>query len=271
MRFIFKIFYFKIFKILKKIEIKSNFKFDLKQEIIQGIIGGPDKAFILREEELEHFNKDEKKFIKMIHTNSGRFLTPDTDKYILYLRKENIEYIDHYPNIKNKLIKFKHRLLDRREVKNNKIKWFHLWWPRNELFFISGPKLVWAKRTEGKRFTYTEKPIYGTANMFFIKSERVSLKYLTALLNSELFYFYMDERLKHTGDLLQIDKNQFSKIPLYVPDKIQGFEKLVDDIIVAKKNNEDIRMLENQLDQLVYKLYDLDEDEIKIIEDSISI
>tara|TARA_Y100000389_G_C17462808_1_gene523104 strand:+ start:598 stop:4056 length:3459 start_codon:yes stop_codon:yes gene_type:complete len=260
--------------ILNKVNAKANFEFDPKQEITQGIIGGPDKAFIISKEELEHFNEDEKKFIKMLHTGTQNFFTPNSNKYLFYISKKNFDdkKIDNYPNIKNYFESNKDLLIaKKKKYKTPNKPYFYLHRERDESFFISGPKLVWAKRTEGKRFTYSKEPIYGTANMFFIKSERVSLKYLTALLNSELFYFYMGERLKHTGDLLQIDKNQFLKIPLYVPDKTKDFEKLVDNIVEAKKNNQDTCVFQNQLDQLVYKLYDLYEDEIKIIEDSISI
>jgi hypothetical protein len=47
-------------------------------------------------------------------------------------------------------------------------------------------------------------------------------------------------------------------------------ESLVDQILSIKKQNpdEDTSHLEKQIDQLVYKLYDLTEEEIKIIESS---
>ena len=81
-------------------------------------------------------------------------------------------------------------------------------------------------------------------------------------------YFFMNECLKHTGDLLQLDKNQFTKIPLFIPDTTIDFEILVDEIIVEKKDNLNSINLENKLDQLFYKLYDLTEEEIDIIENS---
>ena len=49
---------------------------------------------------------------------------------------------------------------------------------------------------------------------------------------------------------------------------IQEIEKLVDQIIGSKKQNKNnnIQDIEKQIDQLVYKLYDLTDEEIKIIE-----
>ena len=254
--------------ILEKIEKKKNFEFDSKKEIIQGIIGGPDKAFIVKKDELEKFNKKEKKYLKMLHTNTGRFYTTDSNKYILYLSKKNFEgkSIDDYPNIKKQLLKYKEQLNKRREVLKGSIQWFHLWWARDENFFKKGAKIIFASRTKGKNFTYTEKSFYGSRNLFFIKSDRVNLKYITALLNSQLFYFYMKERLKHTGDLLQIDKNQFMKIPLFVPKDTKSFENIVDKIIELKKQDKDTQYLEDKINKMVYELYGLSQDEIKIVE-----
>ena len=111
-------------------------------------------------------------------------------------------------------------------------------------------------------------PLYGTANLFFIKSERINLKYLAALLNSKLMYFYMHQRLKHTGDLLQIDKNQFIKIPLFAPnDKSQNLVcNIVTAIITAKQSGTNTSQLESEIDAMVYALYGLSDDEIRLIE-----
>ena len=46
------------------------------------------------------------------------------------------------------------------------------------------------------------------------------------------------------------------------------FIELVDQILEQKKQNKDSTDLENRIDQLVYKLYDLTEEEIKIVEGS---
>ena len=252
--------------ILNKIDNKENFKLDPKKEIIQGIIGGPDKAFMVSRDEIDKFNDNERKFIKTFHTKTERYYTQHSDKYILYLSKKNIQKIDSFPSIKNKLSSFRIKLLKRREVKSKSINWFHLWWPRDEKFFKPGPKIVWAARTEGKKFSYTEEQFYGSRNIFFINSNRISLKYLSALLNSKLFFFYMSERLKHTGDLLQLDKNQFLKIPIFVADEIEKLEKIVEDIICLKKKNQNTDLLEKEIDQLIYALYDLNDDEILIVE-----
>ena len=263
--------------ILQKIDDKKNFEFDEKKEIIQGIIGAPDKYFIVKNEELKKFSANEQEYLKMLHTNTGRYSTTDTDKYMFYISKNNFndKDINNFQNIKNHFEPYQEDLIKRKiSYKTPNKPYFYLHRERDEKFFKDGAKLVWAKRTEGKKFTYTERSMYGTANLFFIKSSRVNLKYITALLNSKLMYFYMEERLKHTGDLLQIDKNQFMKIPLFVPKDILEIENLIDKILeitsVANydpKNPTDQQMcLEEKIDQTIYKFYGLTDDEINIIE-----
>ncbi|WP_236583186.1 N-6 DNA methylase [Nitratiruptor sp. YY08-13] len=88
-------------EILKKIERRANFRFNPKKEIIQGIIGGPDEAFIVDTEMLERFTDDEKKYLRNFHTNTQRYYTPPSKKYIIYLSAKNFKgTIDNYPNIK---------------------------------------------------------------------------------------------------------------------------------------------------------------------------
>lgn len=253
--------------LLEKIDSFENFKFNEKKEITQGIIGGKDEYFTIKNDEIYDYLDSEISYLKNFHTTTERYYTPKSNESIFYLTKHNFNDIDAHPNLFNKLSVHQEYLKNRREVLKNSISWFHIWWARDKKFFESGDKIIWAKRTKGKSFTFTEMSFYGSANLFFIKSERISLKYITALLNSKLMYFYMQERLKHTGDLLQIDKNQFMKIPLFAPKEVTDFDRIVDKIIEYKKNSINTSKLEYLINKKIYRLYGLTEDEINIIEE----
>ena len=74
------------------------------------------------------------------------------------------------------------------------------------------------------------------------------------------------------GGAFTLKKATIDEFPIKIIDnemQIQYIE-LVDKIIYIKQHNSsaDTADLENQIDQLVYKLYDLTEEEIKIIENS---
>jgi type I restriction-modification system DNA methylase subunit len=257
--------------ILSKIRKKENFSIDKNREIIQGIIGSPDEAFKLKGIDISIFSEQEQAYIKPFHTSTLRYYTPQEDLYLLYLSDKNIRLTkDRFPTIYNKLLPYKESLENRREVINGKKSWYSLWWERDESFFLSGPKIVFAARTLGRNFTYTEDAFYASRNCFFIKCRRTNLKYLAALLNSKLMFYYMHNTLKHNGELLQLDKVQFLSIPLFVPpvENQRAIIEKVDSILATKHkySEADTSSLEQEIDQQVYALYNLTPEEIAIIE-----
>ncbi len=171
------------------------------------------------------------------------------------------------PNLFKKLEKYKANLINRREVKSGQIQYFHLQWSRDERFFIPGNKVVCATRTEVPAATYTEDNFYGSRALNFIKTNRISLKYLTAILNSKISYFWLKYKGKLTGDLLQIDKSQLISIPIKKINNTTPFEIIVDYIIflISLKKNETVdkyvpnhhitQQFEEIIDAMVFELY----------------
>jgi len=109
------------------------------------------------------------------------------------------------------------------------------------------------------------------------------LKYLLAVLNSKSGTFFF--RQFYTGGVLGEEGYKYKKvfleqlpIPLITPQNqpiVQQIENLVDRILsLTQDSNYDtdqqkqaqVKEIEKQIDQLVYKLYNLTEEEIKIIE-----
>ncbi len=101
-----------------------------------------------------------------------------------------------------------------------------------------------------------------------------SYEYLLAIANSKLLWWF----LKTTGDTLQGDARTFKTnylnpfpLPATVEPEIENkISDLVIKVMEQKKQNPsaDTTALENQIDQLVYQLYGLTEEEIKIIENN---
>ena len=143
-------------------------------------------------------------------------------------------------------------------------------WPRSKATFDACPKIVWAARTEGRNFMYTENEFYGSRNLFYLETNRINLKYLLGVLNSSLYKYYMDQKLKHLGALLQLDKGQIVKVPIFNPEGQcqKPIIALVDKILAAKAKDAqaDTSELESQIDTLVYDLYGLTKDEIALVE-----
>ena len=98
------------------------------------------------------------------------------------------------------------------------------------------------------------------------------MKCLTGLLNSKLIAFWLRNKGKMQGENYQIDKEPLMSIPLPIVNEAgqKPITIIVEKIISLKTANlsADTSALESEIDRLVYQLYGLTEEEIKIIEES---
>ncbi len=138
-------------------------------------------------------------------------------------------------------------------------------------------KIVYPETSQGAYFVYENSGIFLEKTAFMIVSDAYNLKLLTALLNSKLVTFYFKNFcggciLGKSG--YQYNKHALEKIPIpkittknqELADKIIA---LVDKILQAKAKDPkaNTQKLEKEIDALVYRLYNLTDEEIKIIED----
>ncbi len=118
-----------------------------------------------------------------------------------------------------------------------------------------------------KCFSYVKETIFFNDKCFMIIGD--SLKYLISFFNSTLFEFAFKTHFPPLGsEGIELRKVFFENIP--VPDiphsQQQPFISLVDKIISGKDRGEDTSVFERQIDRMVYDLYGLADEEIKIIE-----
>jgi hypothetical protein len=105
-------------------------------------------------------------------------------------------------------------------------------------------------------------------------SNSISLSYILGILNSKLIeWFYKTESLESGRLFPQVKIERLRNLPIIISkDKniIKQIENIVGKTIESKSSNpdKDTHKLENQIDELVYKLYDLTGEEINIIEDN---
>ena len=99
------------------------------------------------------------------------------------------------------------------------------------------------------------------------------LRFLLGLLNSKLVSFSINilyNSIKMAGGYLNIGKREIENIPIPIASPVvqHSIESLVDGILekICENTQMDSSNLENEIDSLVYSLYGLSEDEIKIVE-----
>ncbi|EOX5906132.1 Eco57I restriction-modification methylase domain-containing protein [Campylobacter coli] len=245
--------------------INSNHNFAFK--IGQGIFG-------LSEEEKEKLKltKLENNLVKPYYDTQNFlkfFFKKNNHQWLIYTNSsfKNPNSMDDYPNLKKHLDKFQNVI-----TSDNKPYGLHR--ARDEKFFTGSPRIVALRKCVGEpKFSYVDFDCYVSATFYVIKTQRINVKYLTAILNSKLIAFWLKHKGKMQGNNYQIDKEPLLNIPIVDTNSknkklADELINLVDEILKAKEQdkNANTQELENKINSLVYKLYNLTEEEIKIIE-----
>ena len=214
-----------------------------------------------------------------------RYSIRPSGKYLLYTY-HGID-IGKYPAVEAHLRPFKPRL-ERRATRQ---EWFELQQPQMKFVqFLEAPKIIFPDIAITPRFALDETGHYGTNTTYFIPGKDL---YLLGLLNSKLAFLYFkitcaglegktETYLRFFGQYLEgfpvrrID-------PAKKEDKVahDRLVSLVDQMLSLHKSQaaaqsptdkeslqRQIDATDRQIDRLIYDLYGLSDDEIRIIEES---
>ena len=239
-----------------------------------------DGIFVINNQEKRDLNlaNNELKLVRPEYNTGqiGRYFANDkNNNWVIYTGSsfKKIESITPYPNIKKHLDKFA-------KIITSSNAPYGLHRARNEDFF-KGEKIISLRKCAGQpKFAYVDFDSYVSATFYVIKPNNISLKYLTGILNSRLIAFWLKNKGKMQGSNYQIDKEPLLDIPIFnTTDKRQQEQmvSLVDSMLKLKRQEaktsqektvyeRQIMGLDNEIDNLVYKLYGLTQDEIKIVE-----
>jgi hypothetical protein len=144
---------------------------------------------------------------------------------------------------------------------------------RREMY--NSPKIIFAKMAKVCEAFLDIDGDYASinTNCFYKPHKGVSIKTIAAICNSKVFMFLYEQlfgALRMSGGYFQFQAPQLRIMPIKYPDSLMENKivKLVDRILAAKAVNPqaDTRPLEEEIDQLVYQLYGLTEEEIRIVE-----
>jgi len=147
--------------------------------------------------------------------------------------------------------------------------------------FWNNPKIIIAGMTKVIESVYSSEPVALGVGIYGIYDfAGFEQKCLNGLLNSKYMTFYFRQKFKDkhlAGGYLGINKSTIEKLPLVDIDKTEQIK--ISDIvnkILSLTQSEDylenpqkqtkVKEYEHQIDQMVYKLYDLTPEEIKIVE-----
>ncbi len=274
------------------------FKDYIKKQLFIGLKTGLNEAFILTKEQGETLlkqNKALKEFIKpyVVGRDIKKFQPLSASKYLILIKsgwskKNNIK---NWKEFEKKLPKIS-SLLEPHETKAKKrTDQGDFWWelrPCDYYSVFETEKILFAEIATKGQFTLDSNLNYCDMTGFIIGSNS---KYLLGILNSNLTTFFFSKISSEIrGGFLRWKRQYVEQIPIKLikenkAEKVLSveIEKHVDSLL---KLNEDLKKEklqtkiedikqriehgEGKINQLVYKLYDLTPEEIKIVEGGVN-
>jgi type I restriction-modification system DNA methylase subunit len=260
-----------------KITAKGKALQEWKLAVYRGVLTGFNEAFIIdfnKKEDLIHKESKSSEIIKPVlrgreiekyHTQwDGSYLINTHNGH----KKGGISpiNINDYNVIKKHLEEFGDKLSNRQDQGDTPYNLRNC----SYLYEFQKEKIVWKRIGSQLRFTYFEDEMYCLDSTCIATGEKI--KYLTGLLNSKLCNYQLFESAPRTGmgDLI-ISVQAIEPLHVYYPTDIEEnlIVKKVDAIIAAKKHKQPTPHLETQIDLMVYKLYELTYDEVKVVDPEI--
>ena len=244
---------------------------------------GKNDVFVLKKEIAEKLNL-EKELLRNNVKNGDiqRYVFNDRGTVLIYT--DNKTDIKKYPNIYKYLSAHKKELSLRNEVLKGAYQWYRLERPRNKTVFDAKEKIIVPYRASFNRFAYDNQQYFNNSdsNAFIVKEEEpFLLKYILVLLNSKLHNWFYGFIGKPKGNSREYFNKPLAEIPIKAIslEDQAPFITLADQMLETQRrlqqtlSDDDKKLLKQraailnkQIDNAVYKLYNLTADEVKILE-----
>jgi adenine-specific DNA-methyltransferase len=264
----------------------------LTDRIFQGLKTSADKIYIVEKlsetkNSYEIFcRENEQKYVlekslllPLIKGGDSRpFQISDTDLLILFpYKKERLLTEDELKKLAPETLSYlndhKEYLQNRENGKMIGNNWYGYVYPK-ALTVISEPKIFTPDIAPSPRFSFDEKGVFmftgGVSGGYgIIPKSGISPKYLMAVLNSPITAWYISKiSTQMRGGWYSFESRYIKSIPIpKQPKSIGKLEKKVDEIMSMKEPNSAVRdSIRSEINNLIYQLYELTEDEIKIVE-----
>ncbi len=268
-------------------------------KIYYGIKTGLNEAFVINQETQDILIKKDPKNIEIIKPfivgdDVRRYNINYKNKYLIFTRR-GID-IEKYPSIEQYLTQFREKLEPKPSNwkgewngrKPGSYKWYEIQDTIDYYRIFEKPKIVYPIIAKESRFTIDQNNYYTNDKTFVIPQNDL---YLLAILNSKLCWLFLKRLCSVLGDAdkggrLELREVHLNKLPIYP----MGFSNptgkarhdqivtLVERMLELHKNlatatdkqkpfiQRQINETDKEIDELVYQLYGLTNEEIAIVE-----
>jgi hypothetical protein len=179
------------------------------------------------------------------------------------------------------MLPFKTILANKRETIQGSLPWYCLHWPRNEKLIIK-PKILIRQTADKIIGTFDDSSYYPIDSIHMLtliddvdRNEQIlRLKYYLAILNSKFYEYLYQSKLDERGKVYpQVKKISIEDLPIPITNELitKIIASHVDKIMTIKMKDRTTNTspLESKIDIMVYKLYNLTYEEVKIVDPDI--
>jgi len=249
-----------------------------------GVKTGLNEVFVVLDEKIDSIIKDKKEELNVFlpylrGRNVHRYFYEHTGENLLF--SEGITEKSH-PNVMTYMKIHKVALEARTDIKKTSKKWYELR-PCKYYDLLRKPKIIYSSVAQRGTFVLDEIGTFVDKTCYFIPTTD---KYLLGLLNSKLmFYYFSHIAVQRRGGYFEYLTIYVSQLPIHIINLSSQEDKTKHDKVVGLVNHmlslhkqtartpqekemiqREIESTDGAIDRLVYELYGLTEEEIKIVE-----
>jgi hypothetical protein len=259
-----------------------------------GLFTGKDDILMFDKKDIENLSFEKEILLPVLRAQDcKKYSLAEASKYVIYPYKEEdkktvllteAELLKLYPKALEYLKSNKSELLkrkdSRKEVSAKKVWYSLIRFGRYSIF--KQPKIISPGEVNNNKFAIDNTGAgFSCARVFAITAlvKSLNIKLLLGILNSKIIEFYLHSvcPLK-AGGYFQYSSEFIDSVPL--PINLEGKKegtkeviKLVDKLLnnnksFNEKKREENIIIENRINEIVYQLYDISEEEIALIEGS---
>ncbi len=265
----------KLVELQKKLEVSGKTLEELNTKIRLGIATGSNEAFLIDEDQKREFcekNPINTEIIKPILRGrdiSGYSYTLPKQYVLLTKNGVNVErdYPDIYEHLESFGDKFKNRGAQGQHWTNLRACSFYDDFKKE--------KIVWIELSDSGRFSLCNDEVYLLNSAYFLlPPSDIDSKFLLGILNSSTIRFYLNLVAETSGMGTSRWINNYVKefpIPVVAYEQQTGIIKIVNQILEVKAADSDANTadLEQEIDERVYALYNLTQEEITIVQEAV--
>ena len=250
-------------------------------KIYRGVTTGYNPAFIISNEQRDKLIAEDIKNKRVIKNmlqgrNIRKWYYSESEDNLIFTRRGTD--IEDFPSIKTHLFAFYNNLKPKTPDDSSEgrkpgtYKWFEIL--DNTAYYLEfekSEKIIWGLTADKWAYALDTEQHYLPSNAYILTSETISIRFILGLLNSKLLHYYFRFiGVMTAGGAYTLKAATIEVLPIAIGTKEQQKEIAlkVESLLNAKAKNKqvDVSSTESEIDRLVYNLYGLSEDEIKIVE-----